>query len=418
MPTLRAELLAIGSELLGPLRSDTNTIWMTGRLLEIGVATTARITVADDAALLQSAFRHALHRADVVIASGGLGPTEDDLTREAAAGALGRPLHRDAAYLDFLKARFASFNRPMAPVNEKQADLIEGATLLPNARGTAPGQKVEADGRLLFLLPGPPGEMKPMFDAQVVPVLQSRAAGSVLRRRILRIAAMGESDVEQLVAPVYKAYTNPITTILGGAGQTELHLVATAETTERAEALLEELNARLRDVLPGRIFSEDGRELPEVVAALLRERKLTLAIAESCTGGLLSARLTEVPGASAFLERAFVTYSNRAKIEEVGVDPALVAREGAVSGEVAAAMAAGARRVAGTDVGIGITGIAGPDGGTPEKPVGLVFIAVDGAAGTRVRRAQFPGDRERVRAQATQVALEMVRRGLLGLAAL
>jgi nicotinamide-nucleotide amidase len=418
MPALRAELLAIGSELLGPLRSDTNTIWMTGRLLEIGVATTARITVADDAPLLQSAFRHALERAEVVIASGGLGPTEDDLTREAAAGALGRPLHRDPEYLETLKARFASFNRVMAPVNEKQADLIEGATLLPNPRGTAPGQMVEANGRVLFLLPGPPGEMKPMFEAQVRPVLQARAGGSALVRRILRIAAMGESDVEQLVAPVYKTYSNPSTTILGGAGQTELHLIATADTKEAADALIEELSAKLRDVLPGRIFSEDGRELPEVVAALLREKRLTLAIAESCTGGLLSARLTEVPGASKFLERAFVTYSNRAKTEEVGVDPALLERVGAVSEEVAAALAAGARRVAGTDLGIGITGIAGPDGGTKEKPVGLVYVAVDGALGTRVRRAQFPGDRERVRAQATQVALEMLRRGLLGLAAL
>jgi nicotinamide-nucleotide amidase len=303
----------------------------------------------------------------------------------------------------------------MAAVNEKQADVIEGAVLLPNARGTAPGQKVEAGGRLLFLLPGPPAEMKAMFEAQVLPVLRERAGGAVLRRRILRIAAMGESDVEQLVAPVYKTFTNPQTTILGGAGQTELHLVATGTSPEEAEARLEELAKGIRERLAGRIFSEDGRELPEVVAALFSERRLTLAVAESCTGGLLSARLTEVPGASTFLERAFVTYSNRSKVEELGVDAALVERVGAVSEEVAAAMAAGSRRVASTDVGVGITGIAGPDGGTPDKPVGLTFVAVDGAAGTRVRRAHLPGDRERVRMQATQMALEMLRRGLLGL---
>jgi nicotinamide-nucleotide amidase len=415
---LRAELLAIGSELLGPLRSDTNTIWMTERLLEVGVEVGARITVADDAALLEQAFRNALARADVVVASGGLGPTEDDLTREAAAAALGRGLRREASYVGTLKARFARFNRPMAAVNEKQADLIEGAVLLPNPRGTAPGQRVEADGRLLFLLPGPPGEMKPMFDDQVLPVVRERAGGTVLRRRILRIAAMGESDVEQLVAPVYKTFTNPRTTILGGAGQTELHLVATGASMEEAEARIQELAAGIHERLAGRVFSEDGRELPEVVAALFREKRLTLAVAESCTGGLLSARLTDVPGASAFFERAFVTYSNRAKVEALGVDPALLERAGAVSEEVAAAMAAGARRAASADVGVGITGIAGPDGGTPDKPVGLTYVAVDGAAGSRVRRAQYPGDRERVRMQATQTALEMLRRGLLGLSPL
>ena len=415
---MRAELLAVGSELLGPLRAETNTLWLTDRLLEAGVEVAARVTVADDAALLESAFRSALGRADLVIATGGLGPTEDDLTREGAAAALGRGIHRDPAILDALKTRFARYLRQMAAVNEKQADVIEGAVVLPNARGTAPGQRLEQGGRLLFLLPGPPGEMMPMFTEQVLPVVRERAGGTVIRTRVLRIAAMAESDVEQAVAPIYKTFTNPRTTILGAAGQVELHLVAEGRSEAEAEERIEALAAGIRRALPGRIFSEDGRELPDVVAGLLRERALTLALAESCTGGLLSARLTEVPGASAFLERSLVTYSNRSKIEELGVDPGLVERVGAVSEEVAAAMAAGVRRVAGTDIGVGITGIAGPDGGTPEKPVGLVFVSLDGAAGTRVRRAVFPGGRERVRYQATQVALEMLRRGLLGLAAL
>jgi len=415
---MRAELLAVGSELLGPLRAETNTLWLTDRLLEAGVEVAARVTVADDAALLESAFRSALGRADLVIATGGLGPTEDDLTREAAAAALGRGIHRDPAILEALKTRFARYLRQMAAVNEKQADVIEGAVVLPNARGTAPGQRLEQGGRLLFLLPGPPGEMMPMFTEQVLPVVRERAGGAVIRTRVLRIAAMAESDVEQAVAPIYKTFTNPRTTILGAAGQVELHLVAEGRSEAEAEERIEALAAGIRGALPDRIFSEDGRELPDVVAGLLRERKLTLALAESCTGGLLSARLTEVPGASNFLERSFVTYSNRSKIEEVGVDAALIERVGAVSEEVAAAMAAGVRRVAGTDVGVGITGIAGPDGGTPEKPVGLVFVSLDGAAGTRVRRAVFPGARDRVRYQAAQVALEMLRRGLLGLAAL
>jgi nicotinamide-nucleotide amidase len=415
---MRAELLAVGSELLGSLRSDTNTLWITERLIELGVEVGARVTVADDPALLESAFRSALSRADLVIATGGLGPTEDDLTREAAAAALGRGIHRDPEILEALKVRFARYLRQMAKINEKQADVIDGAEALPNGRGTAPGQKLEQDGRLLFLLPGPPGEMKPMFTEQVLPVVRERTGGAILRTRVLRIAAMAESDVDQAASPVYTTFTNPRTTILGAPGQVELHLTAEGKSEAEAEERIEALAVGLRAALPGRIFSEDGRELSEVVGRLLGDRKLRLAIAESCTGGLLSARLTDVPGASAFLERSFVTYSNRAKVEELGIDPALIERVGAASEEVAAAMAAGARRVAGTDVGVAITGIAGPDGGTAEKPVGLVFVALDGAAGTRVRRTVFPGDRERVRHQATQVTLEMLRRGLLGLSPL
>ena len=413
---MKAELLAIGSELLGPLRAETNTLWLTERLLDAGIEVVARTTLADDVALLGSAFREALSRADVVIATGGLGPTADDLTREAVAAATGRPLRRDPAILEALRARFARFGRTMSATNQKQADVIEGATPLPNARGTAPGQVLEQEDRLLVLLPGPPGEMKPMFDEQVLPLLRPRAGPTrVVRRRVLRIAAMPESDVDQLAAPVYSRFENPKTTILGAVGQVELHLVAHGDGDAEAASRIETLAAALREALPGRVFSEDGRELPHVVVHLLRERGLTLALAESCTGGLLAARLTDVPGASAVLERGFVTYANRAKVEEAGVDPGLLERQGAVSEEVAAALAAGARRVAGTDVGVGITGIAGPDGGTAEKPVGLVFVATCGAAGTRVRRSIFPGGRERVRFQATQVALEMLRRGLLGL---
>jgi nicotinamide-nucleotide amidase len=375
----------------------------------------ARITVADDAAALTSAFRAALERADLVIATGGLGPTEDDLTREAAAAALGVGLRRDDGYLEALRQRFARFNRVMAPVNAKQADVIEGGTLLLNPRGSAPGQRVEKDGRVLILLPGPPKEMQPMFEEQVLPWLRERVGGQVLRTRILRLAAMGESDVEQVVAPLYTTFTNPRTTILGGYGQVELHLTAEAESEAAADVLIERLAAGIRDLLPGRVYSEDGRELPEVVAALLTSRKLTLAIAESCTGGLVAARLTEVPGASAFLDRAYVTYSNRAKVELLGVAPELLERVGAVSEEVSRAMAEGARARAGADIGLALTGVAGPSGGSPEKPVGLVYTALAGAAGDRVRRALFPGDRERIRAQAAQAALEMLRRGLLDL---
>jgi len=413
---LRAEILAVGSELLTPLRSDTNALYLTAQLLQAGVEVGARVTVADDPGLLESAIRNALGRAHVVIATGGLGPTEDDLTREAAAAALGRGLRRDQGILEALRARFARYGRAMAPVNEKQADLIEGAVMLPNALGSACGQKVEADGRLLFLLPGPPHEMQPMFEEQVLPAIRERSKGAVLRTRVLRIASMSESDVEQVAAPIYKKFTNPRTTILGAPGQVELHLTAKGPSAQAVADRLEALASALRGALPGRVYSEDGRELPEVVAALLRERGLTLALAESCTGGLLAARLTAVPGASAFLERGYVTYSNRSKVELLGVDASALESAGAVSAETAGAMAAGARRAARADIGVAITGIAGPDGGTADKPVGLVFIATEGPAGDRVRRIHFPGTRERVRFQATQAALEMLRRGLLGLA--
>jgi nicotinamide-nucleotide amidase len=412
---MRAEILAVGSELLSPLRSDTNALWLTEKLREVGVDVGARITVADDSTLLASAFASALSRADIVISTGGLGPTEDDLTREAAASAMGRVIRREPRIIEALKARFARFQRPMAPVNEKQADVIDGAVVLDNPRGTAPGQRVDHEGRLLVLLPGPPSEMAPMFEAQVLPLIRERAGGVVLRTRVLRIASMGESEVEQRVAPLYKTFANPRTTILGGPGQVELHLTAEGASEEAALERIEALASGIREIMAGAVYSEDGRDIAVVVSGLLKDRNLTLAVAESCTGGLLAARLTEIPGSSAYFERAFVTYSNRSKVEMLGVPAAALAESGAVSEPVAAAMAAGARRSAGTDVGIGITGVAGPEGGTDEKPVGLVYVAVDGAAGTRVRRCRFPGDRERIRIQATQVALEMTRRGLLSL---
>jgi nicotinamide-nucleotide amidase len=411
---MRAEILAVGSELLMPGRLETNGTYLTGRLLEVGIPVGARITVADDHALLEAAFRNALGRAQVVIATGGLGPTEDDLTREAAARALGRGLHRDPEILEALKARFARYGRVMAPVNEKQADVIDGAVVLRNERGTAPGQRVDVDGGVLVLLPGPPSEMQPMFDALVLPGLRERARGRVVRMRSLRIAGMSESDVEQAVAPIYKTFENPRTTILSNPGMVELHFVAEGEEAA-CVAALDRLTLPVREALGAAVFSDDGRLLPEVVATLLRERGFTLALAESCTGGLVSARLTDLPGASAFLERSFVTYSNRAKVEELGVPADLIDRHGAVSEEVAREMARGARRVAGADIGGAITGIAGPDGGTPEKPVGLVYLALDGAAGERVRRVHFVGSRESVRYQASQTLLDMMRRGLLGL---
>lgn len=412
---MRAELVAVGSELLMPLRQETNGQAITARLLEIGIEVAARVVVADDIELVAGAFRAALGRADLVISTGGLGPTEDDLTREGLAAALGLAMRRDAGILDMLRERFARYGRAMAPVNEKQADVLEGARVLANPKGTAPGQWIERDGRVVVLLPGPPREMAPMLEEHVIPALRQRVGGSALVTRVLRIAAMSESDVEQALVPIYSGFTNPRTTILGGPAQVDLHLTASGATRGQCEERIEALASRFRERLPGRIYSEDGRELPQVVGELLLERRLTLAVAESCTGGLLASRLTSVPGSSGYLERGWVTYSDRSKLEEIGVASESLDAHGAVSEEVARELAEGARRTARTDLGIGVTGIAGPAGGSPEKPVGLVFVAIAGAAGDRVRRVLLPGERERVRFQATQVALEMLRRGLLGL---
>jgi nicotinamide-nucleotide amidase len=412
---MQAELLAIGSELLVPGRQETNAATMTRYLLERGCKVVARTTIADDAQALTDSFRLAWSRADLIIATGGLGPTEDDLTRECAATALGATLIREASYVDWLKERFKRFNRPMPSVNEKQADRIDGARLLMNEKGTAPGQMIERDGKVLVLLPGPPREMLPLFEREVLPIVEARSSGERIVMRIIRIAGMGESDVEQLVAPIYKAFTNPVTTILGGASEVELQLVGTGPSHAEAEDKVEALAAKIREVLGPRIFTERGETIEQVVAALFMSRGLKLALAESCTGGLVTSRLVSIPGVSAFLDRAFVTYSDEAKRQELGVSEETLRTHGAVSEETAREMARGAIKASGADVAIAVTGIAGPAGGSALKPVGTVCFALEGALGARTARRIFPSaDRERIIQQASNSALEILRRGLVG----
>ena len=412
---MQAELLAVGSELLVPGRQETNASTITRYLLERGCKVVARTTIADDAPALTASFRLAWSRADLIIATGGLGPTEDDLTRECAADALGVSLIREASYIEWLKERFKQFGRPMPSVNEKQADRLDGGRLLMNAKGSAPGQIFERDGKMLVLLPGPPREMVPLFEREVLPIVEARSSGERLVMRVIRIAGMGESDVEQLIAPIYKSFTNPVTTILGGASEVELQLVGTGRDEAEANERVEALAARIRETLGARVFTEKGETIEQVVARLLIERGLKLAIAESCTGGLVTSRLVTVPGASSFLDRAFVTYSNQAKMDEVGVTAATLAAHGAVSEETAREMAKGALAVAKADVAIAVTGIAGPTGGTAEKPVGLVCFALEGKLGSRSSRRVFPSnDRERTIQQASNSALEILRRALVG----
>lgn len=413
---MQAELLAVGSELLIPGRQETNAVTITRYLLERGCKVIARTTIADDAPALTDSFALAWSRADLVIATGGLGPTEDDLTRECAAAALGASLIREASYVQWLKERFKQFGRVMPAVNEKQADRIEGARLLMNAKGTAPGQMIERDGKTLVLLPGPPREMLPLFERHVLPLVEACSSGERIVMRVIKIAGMGESDVEQLVAPIYKTFSNPVTTILGGASEVELQLVGTGKDEDEAEKRVEGLASKIRAVLGPRIFTERGESMEAVVSRLLAARGLKLALAESCTGGLVTSRLVSVAGASAFLDRAFVTYSDQAKMDQLGVSESTLRSHGAVSEETAREMASGALRAARADLAVAITGVAGPTGGTPEKPVGLVCFALDGVLGTRSLRRIFPSaDRERIIQQAANSALEILRRALVGL---
>jgi nicotinamide-nucleotide amidase len=399
--------------MLTPFRVDTNSLFITERLNAIGYDVRLKAVVADDVDELARVIDGALGWADVIVITGGLGPTEDDITRDAVARVLAAPLDIDEAIVERLRDRFAKRGMTMPEINRRQAMVPRGAIVLPNANGTAPGLWLEHGKTAIVLLPGPPREMKPMLEAVINDRLTPRSSGRGLFRRVLKIAGRAESDVDAQAQPVYGKWTTravPIsTTILAVLGQIELHLTAAAANRGEADAALDAAVAELQSVLGASVFSIDGRNLEVVVGDLLRERTLTIAVAESCTGGLLASRLTDVPGSSDYVERGVVCYSNRAKTELVGVPEEMLREHGAVSEPVAQAMAAGIRARAGTNIGIGITGIAGPGGGSPEKPVGTVAVAVVGDEETRVRTFQFLGGRDMVKFQAAQSALNMTR---------
>lgn len=418
-PFRRAEILAVGSELLTPFRTDTNSLYLTARLNELGIEISGKSVVADDRAALESALRAALARADIVVTTGGLGPTDDDMTRDAVAAVAGLTSTEDATVLAAIEARFNTRGVPMPPVNRRQAQVPRGAQVLPNPRGTAPGLWLEIDGRVVVALPGPPRELRPMYEDHVRPRLQARGRGVVLRRRVVKVAGRGESHVEELAQPVYAPWrdANPAisTTILASPGQVELHLSVQGEDAARLEAALEMAVAALQDVLGRNVVSVDGRSLEEVVGALLLERRLMLAAAESCTGGLLLGAMTDVPGSSRWVAGGVVAYANEIKMQQLDVPAELIAAHGAVSEPVAGAMAEGARRRLGAGIGVGITGIAGPGGGTEAKPVGTVALAVAGPDDRLVvRTVRLPGDRTMVRQMAVQSALDLIRRVLTG----
>jgi nicotinamide-nucleotide amidase len=418
-PLSRAAIVAVGSEMLTPSRLDTNSLFLTEHLDRVGIDVRVKSVVGDDRADLARALRGALDAADLVICSGGLGPTDDDLTREVVAGVLGLTLTEDPAIVEHLRARFATRGLPipMPEINRRQAQVPDGATVLDNPNGSAPGLWIEHGDQVVLLLPGPPRELKPMFEPLAAGPLRQRSDGRALVKGVLKVAGRVESDVDQALQGHYRAWERaepPVAaTILATLGQIELHLSARAATVANAEAAVARAAAEAEAVIGGDVFSTDGRSLEAVVGGLLRARGLRIAVAESCTGGLLSSRLTDVPGSSGYLDQSVVVYANAAKTRLVGVPPDLLEAHGAVSEPVARAMAEGMRERAGADVAVGVTGIAGPSGGSPEKPVGLVYVAIADAAGTDVRRFRFFGERDRVKFQATQGALDLVRRRLL-----
>src|SRR5262252_3816011 len=406
---MKAEIIAVGSELLTPDRLDTNSLFLTEELNKLGVEILRKTIVGDDRELLSEAFRDALNRVPLIISSGGLGPTEDDLTRETVAELLRRKLKLDEKILDGIKARFRSFNREMPDINVRQAMVPEGAEALNNPRGTAPGLWIEHGEHMIALLPGPPRELRPLFLEEVLPRVARRVSAVRMFHRELRVTGMGESAVDQRIQPVYKRFADVNTTVLASPGEIQIHLRMWTDNAEIAQKNFSEIEQGFEIALTDRIFSRDGSSLEEVVARLLTMNNATISVAESCTGGLLAQRLTSIAGSSSYFLGGVVCYSNEMKTAWADVPKELIEAKGAVSAEVAVALAEGIRRRVGSSLGVGITGIAGPGGGSEEKPVGTVHIAVAGPAGVRERAVRFIGDREMVRMQASQAALDMVR---------
>ena len=414
---MKAEIVAIGSELLTPFRKDTNSLYLTEKLNELGVDIIFKTIVGDNRQHLLSATEIALSRGDLIIFMGGLGPTEDDLTREAVAEVLGLQLHRDEELLAKLEKRFAKHKIKMSPNNAKQADIIDGAIVLPNSLGTAPGQWLSGNfddqEKIVLLLPGPPHELKRVFEEQCIERLRAKLPPSFIATRVLKVAMMPESQCDARVAPIYKRYPEVQTTILAGAGEIELHLKMQASSLAAAQEKVDQLAGEMEDELGESVFSSRGESLEQIVGYYLQMRNATLAVAESCTGGLLTERITSVSGSSRYFLGGAVVYSNNLKTDFADVPAELIEQHGAVSKQVAAALAGGIRKRCKATLGIGITGVAGPTGGTDEKPVGLVFHALAGEGSTDVVERTFPGDRKRIRWFATQQALDMVRRKLI-----
>ena len=414
---MKSEIIAVGSEMLTPFRQDSNSLYLTEKLNEIGVTVAFKTIVGDRKKDLVAAIRTALGRTDILALMGGLGPTEDDLTREAVAEALGITLRRDASQVAALHARAATWRITMPENNLKQADVIEGATILPNPNGSAPGQWLDTTysgyRKLILLVPGPPNECIAMFDAECIPRLRAVLPQRFIAKRTLKAAMIPESQADKIAAPIYTTYSDVETTILAKTGDIQFTLLCTKSSLEEAQQRVDELSGKLEEALEEWLFSSEGESLEQTVLDYLGFRNATLAVAESCTGGMIAQRITAVSGSSRSFLGGAVVYSNEMKTLLAGVDPALIDRHGAVSEEVARALADGIRQRTGSTIGVGVTGVAGPTGGTATKPVGLVYIAVSDAQKTECLERNFRGARDRVREWTTTQALDLIRRRLM-----
>ncbi len=411
---MRAEIIAVGTELLLGQIANTNAQYLSDRLALEGVSVYYHQVVGDNQERLQHVLSLAQTRSDLIVLTGGLGPTDDDLTRESVAAFLGRQLQADSDELQRLRDFFTQLGKEMPLNNQKQTMRIAGGHFLSNPRGTAPGQYVEDGGQHYFLLPGPPTEMRPMVEEQMIPLLRSVMAQSVtIRSRVLRMFGIGESAMEMAVTDILKGQTNPTIAPLASEGEVTLRITARADSEADAYALIRPVEEQLYQRLGKYIYGIDKESLPVAVGNRLKAKKQTLSLAESCTGGLVAAMLTDIPGTSAFFKEGWVTYSNDAKLKQLGVPQEILDAHGAVSEETARFMAQGARREANTDWAISVTGIAGPDGGSPEKPVGLVYVAVAGADGTTVKQFNFHGDRQQIRIRSAKNALYSLLKRLI-----
>lgn len=412
---VRAAILAVGSELLGTTRLDTNSLRITSVLDRGGARLVRKGVVADDEEEIAGLVREWLDEVELLVLCGGLGPTADDRTRTAVARALGRELELDEDVLEEIRRRFREVGREMPDVNRRQAERIEGALLLENHRGTAPGQRVDTDGATIFLLPGVPSELEPMLEEHLVPWLARHGWSVRTAERRLRVACLAESEVEELLAPLYERHGVDGAGLLAAPGEVTVVLRASGPEGE-LERQLDAMTELARELLGPALTGDRDEPLEQVVGRLLAARGATVAVGESCTGGLVGERLTQVAGSSQWFLGGVIAYANAVKTDLLDVEPGILRADGAVSRSVAEAMAVGAREVVGADWGIGITGIAGPGGGSREKPVGLVFVAVDGPGdGPAVTELRLPGDRRTVRRLASQWGLDLLRRRLAGL---
>lgn len=413
-----AQIIAVGSELLTPARLDTNSLFLTERLARRGVDVIRKIVVGDDQSRIAGEVRRAREEAQLVIITGGLGPTLDDLSREGVAEALGRGMTENPEIIGWIAERFARYGRTMTDNNRRQAMVIDGAEVLANPQGTAPGLYYRDDAGIVILLPGPPRELRPMFIDECEPRLELIESPLRYQTVSLRIAGMGESDVDARIGPIYSVEKRATTTILSAPGEIQLHIRGEGRTEDEAGAIAAGVAQKVAAELGDRIYSWADEPLQAVIGGLLQERGLKLCVAESCTGGLLAEKITETPGSSAYFVGGFVSYAEQAKIDWLGVSAETIERFGAVSEECAREMAERARDLAGgagKAVGVSTTGVAGPGGGTDETPVGTVFVAIADDGETSVQRLRLGKERDRNRELASRTALNMLRRRLLGL---